>query len=114
MRKKVKTVTATANQDREPFCHLYTTGQPPVVLRQNEIDYSTLGEHRQLSRDANFTWICTELRRRCSAAQWDDRLQTRPGLAQVLGPAFDPEQHLDIAIALIAQSRLQPEGVATK
>jgi len=107
MRKKVKTVTATANQDREPFCHLYTTGQPPLVLRQADLDYSALGENRQLSRDANFTWICTELRRRCTNALWDDRLQTRPGLAQVLGPSFDPERHLDLAITLIAQSLLQ-------
>jgi len=106
MRKKVTTVTANTTQDRQPFCHLYAKDQPPVVLRQAEIDYSTLGENRQLSRDANFTWICTELRRRCEAAQWDDRLQTRPGLAQVLGPAFDPERHLDIAIALVSQSLL--------
>ena len=106
MRKKVTTVTANTTQDRQPFCHLYAQGWPPIVLRQAAIDYSPLGANRQLSRDANFTWICSELRRRSGAAQWDDRLQTRPGLAQVLGPTFDPECHLDIAIALVSQSLL--------
>ena len=32
---------------------------------------------------------------------WDDRLLTKPGLAQVLGPAFDPELYLDLAVTLI-------------
>jgi hypothetical protein len=106
MRKKVKNVTTTTNQERQPFCHLYVRGQQPVVLRQAEMDYSTLGENRQLSRDANFNWICAELRRRCPSARWDERLQTRPGLAQTLGPAFDPEQHVDVAITLVAQAKL--------
>jgi hypothetical protein len=104
MRKKVTSVTASTTQDRQPFCHLYAPEQPAIVLRQSEIDYSALGENRQLSRDANFTWICTELRRRCVAAQWDNRLQTRPGLAQLLGRALDPERHLDVAITLLVQS----------
>lgn len=110
MRKKVTSVTASTTQDRQPFCHLYAPEQPAIVLRQSEIDYSALGENRQLSREANFTWICNELRRRCVAAQWDDRLQTRPGLAQVLGPAFDPERHIDIAIALVSQSLLSTKA----
>jgi hypothetical protein len=104
MRKKVTTVTTNTKDERQPFCHLYATGQPPIVLRQADMDYSGLGENLQISRDANFNWICTELRRRCSAARWDERLQTRPGLAQVLGSTFDPERYLDLAISLIAQA----------
>ena len=104
LRKKTTTVTEHTSSERQPFCHLYRPGRPPVVLRQNDMDYSSLGADRQLSRDANFNWICAELRRRCPAATWDDRLQTRPGLAQLLGPAFDPERHLDLAITLLARS----------
>ena len=107
MRKNVKKVTTTTNQQRQPFCHLYSNGQQPVVVRQDEMDYTALGEQRRLSREANFNWICAELRRRCSAAAWDERLQTRPGLAQVLGPAFDPEQHVDVAITLVAQAKIK-------
>jgi hypothetical protein len=99
--KKVKSATQNHNQERQPFCHIYAQGQGPIVLRQADIDYTGLGVNRQLSRDANFNWICTELRNRCNAADWDDRLKTRPGLAQVLGPAFDPESDLDMAITLV-------------
>jgi hypothetical protein len=101
MRKKVTTTTTSNTQERQPFCHIYAAGQPPIVLRQTEIDYTVLGDKLQPSRNANFNWICSELRRRCTAADWDDRLQTRPGLAQLLGPAFDPESYLDLAITLI-------------
>ena len=101
MSKKVKTRIKSTNQERQPFCHLYAPGLQPLVLRQAAIDYTSLGADRQLSRDANFTWICAELRRRCTNADWDDRLLTKPGLAQVLGPAFDPELYLDLAVTLI-------------
>ncbi len=104
MRKKTTTVTEHTTHERQPFCHLYLPGRPPVVLRQNEMDYSALGADRQLSREANFNWICAELRRRCPAAILDDRLQTRPGLAQLLGPALDPERYLDLAITLLARA----------
>ena len=104
MRKKVKTLTENTHQERQPFCHLYAPGQPPLALRQTEIDYTALGTDRQLSQAANFSWICTELRRRCPTVAWDDRLQTRPGLAQLLGPILNPEHNLDLAITLIARS----------
>ena len=106
MRKKTTTVTEQVSQERQPFCHLYLPGQPPVALRQGELDYSTLGADRQLTREANFNWICAELRRRCPAARWDERLKTRPGQAQLLGPALDPERYLDLAVTLVAKAVL--------
>lgn len=109
MRKKVKTVTTNTTQERQPFCHVYAPEHPPIVLRQADMDYSSLGENLQLSHDANFNWICTQLSQRCPAAQWDERLQTRPGLAQILGAAFDPERYLDLAISLIAKVARKPE-----
>ena len=108
LRKKTTTVTEQVSQERQPFCHLYLPGHPPVVLRQNELDYSALGAARQLTREANFNWICTELRRRCPAARSDERLQTRAGQAQLLGPALDPERYLDLAITLIATTTGKP------
>ncbi|OQY17575.1 MAG: hypothetical protein B6I36_08815 [Desulfobacteraceae bacterium 4572_35.1] len=111
MRKKVTTTTASVNSERQPFCHLYAQDLPAIVLRQDGVDYACLGSERKLSREANFTWICCELRRLCSTACWDERLQTKPVLAQVLGPVFDPEVDLDLAITLVAASRLAA-GVA--
>lgn len=107
MRKKVKTATTNTTQERQPFCHLYAPGHPPIALRQTDMDYSSLGENLQLSQDANFNWISAELCRRCTSAEWDERLLTRPGLAQVLGSRFDPERYLDLAISLIARAAEQ-------
>lgn len=106
LRKKTTTTTEHISSERQPFCHLYLPGRAPVVLRQNDMDYSALGADRQLSREANFNWVCAELRRRCTAATWDDRLQNRPGLAQLLGPALDPERYLDLAITLLARAAI--------
>lgn len=106
MRKKVTTTTSSVSSERQPFCHIYIPGAPIVVLRQDVIDYAALGAERKLSRDANFNWICMELRRLCRAAQWDERLQTKPGLAQVLGPVFNPEINLDLAISIVVKSIL--------
>ncbi len=104
MRKKVTTTTTSANSERQPFCHIYAPDLPAIVLRQDVLDYAALGSARQLSREANFNWICSELRRLCSVSKWDDRLQTRPGLAQLLGPVFNPEVDLDLAISIVVKS----------
>lgn len=106
MRKKVTTTTTSVNSERQPFCHIYLPDLPAIVLRQDIIDYTSLGSECKLSREANFSWICTELRRLCRAAHWDERLQTRPGLAQLLGPVFNPEKDLDLAITILAKSIL--------
>lgn len=104
MRKTIKTVTSVTNQERQPFCYIYATGQAPLALCQAELDYTALGAERRLSQEENFNWICAELRRCCPDAVWNDRLQTRPGMTQLLGPTLDPERNLDLAIALIARS----------
>lgn len=104
MHKKIKTVTEVTNQERQPFCHIYATDRPPLALRQAELDYTALGAELRLSQEANFNWICTELRRHTPHALWNDRLQTRPAMAQLLGPTFDPARNLDLAITLIARS----------
>jgi hypothetical protein len=107
MRKKVTTTTTSVNAERQPFCHIYAPGLPALVLRQDELDYTSLGAACKLTREANFSWICRELRRLCGAACWDERLQTRAGLAQLLGPKFNPEVDLDLAISLLAKSYLE-------
>ncbi|MDY0190164.1 MAG: hypothetical protein RBR22_05470 [Desulfuromonas sp.] len=104
LRKKVSSSVTSVNSERQPFCHIYTANYPAIVLRQDDLDYAALGAERKLSREANFNWICSELRRLCSMARWDDRLQTKPGVAQLLGPVFDPQVDLDLAISVVAKS----------
>ncbi len=107
MRKTVVTKSLSGSQERLPFCHIHSEQSPPLVLRQDELDYSVLGADRQLSREANFNWMCGELRRRCPDAVWNDRLLTRAAAAQLLGSSFSPEQDLDLALDLTVQSCLQ-------
>ncbi|AMV71355.1 hypothetical protein JCM30471_31920 [Desulfuromonas carbonis] len=104
MRKTVKSTSESTTQERQPFLLVYASGRQPLLVRQDQTDYSTLGEQRQLSREANYNWICAELRRRAPQAVYDDRLQTRPGQAQLLGSTLPPEQHLDLAITLLARA----------
>jgi len=109
MRKKVTSTTTSSSSERQPFCHIYVSDLPAIVLRQDRLDYTALGSDCKLSREANFTWICAELRRRCDTAHWDERLQTRPGLAQLLSPVFNPEKDLDLAITIVVKSYLSTE-----
>lgn len=106
MRKKVTQSSQRVNSERQPFCHIYAQDLPAVVLRQDVLDFTALGADCKLSRAENFNWICAELRRLCDSTRWDERLQTRPGLAQVLGPVFNPEVDLDLAITLVVKSYL--------
>ena len=102
-RKTVKKVEERTAEHREAFLHLYAPGRPPLLLRQGELVFEGAGAEQKLSREANFAHLCSELRRRCPAARWDERLLTRAGQAQLLGPGFAPETHLELAIALLAR-----------
>ncbi len=104
MRKTVKSTSESTTQQRQPFLLVYARERQPLLIRQDQTDYSTLGEDRQLSREANYNWVCAELRRRAPQAAYDDRLQTRPGQAQLLGSTLPPEQHLDLAITLLTRA----------
>jgi hypothetical protein len=98
------TVTKTTRQQtdtREGFVHLYAPGRPPVVLRESALTYEGFGTRRLSSRAANFAALAAELRRRCPAAVFDERLLTRAGLQRLLGPALAPDQHFDLAITLL-------------
>jgi hypothetical protein len=100
-----KAVTAArqpASEEREGFLHLYGQGLPPLVWREAELDYRSLGEALQPSRHANFAQLAGELRRRCPRATWDERLATCAGQAQLLGAALSPAEHLDVAISVLA------------
>ncbi len=105
--KRTKREVRTEEQNRERFLYLYSSIQPTVVLRENGLQYNSLGKARQASRAANFSHVLAELRRQSPDAVFDDRLLTRGSQGQILGPLLAPEVHLDIAIALLVKV-LQP------
>jgi hypothetical protein len=101
-----KTVTSTEQkitEEREGFLFVYAEGVLPLVFREGALDYSSLGPALQLSRTANFTALLAELRRRSSHARFDDRLATRAGQVQLLGPSLDAQKYIRVAIELLVR-----------
>ncbi len=97
-------------EEREGFLHLYARGMPPLAWREGRLNYRSLGKALLPSRHANFAEVVTELRRRCPAAAYDERLATRAGQAQLLGPTLSTDDHLDVAISVLAAALRGPAG----
>ena len=79
-----------------------------MALRESALTYESFGPRRQPTRAANFAALLAELRRRCTAAVFDERLLTRAGQARVLGPALPPDEHLDVAVTLLERVLPKP------
>lgn len=103
MTKTTKTVREVTSQEREGFFILYAGEDRPLEFRENGLRFDSLGPARKPSRAANFAFLVAELRVRCRAAWYDERLLTRAGQAALLGPSLNPEEHLAVATALLAK-----------
>ncbi len=103
MTKMTKTTREVTREEREGFFTLYAANTPTLLFRENSLVYDALGSERGLSRSANFVKLTAEMRRRCPAARYDDRLLNRAGSAALLGPSLSPEEHLVVATALLAK-----------
>lgn len=99
--KPVQGPRPAAIEERESFLHLYARGFPVVAWREETLLYRSLGAALQPARHANFARVVDELRRRCPQATFDDRLASRAGQAQLLGPSL-PGDNLDVAISVLA------------
>ncbi|NOY53556.1 MAG: hypothetical protein GXP58_08045 [Deltaproteobacteria bacterium] len=102
--KKTRRQVRTEEQDRERFLYLYSKNRPTVVMRENGLQYVSLGKALQVSQAANFNHVVSELRRQIPDAVFDDRLLTRGGQTRILGPLLTPEKHLDVAAALLVKA----------
>lgn len=101
--KTVKRQVRTDEQTRERFLHIFSPDCPTVVLKENSLLYNSLGREMQATRAANFTYLVKELKKRSPGANFNDRLLSRSGQSQMLGAMLTPEEHLDIAITLLAR-----------
>ena len=105
MSKKVKHQEKVATEERRKVLYLYTgRRQQPVVFSQDGMIYDGLGAAMQLSRELNYTYVISELRRLSPGAAYDDRLLKRVGQVRLLGPALDPETNLDLAAEILARN----------
>jgi hypothetical protein len=110
MTKSVKVNQQSKTDVREGFINLYPGTRHPLVFLESALLYDSLGPALQPTRAANFVFVLEELRRRCSGAVYDDRLLSKAGQARLLGPMFEPERHLDIAISFLLRSLRFPHG----
>jgi hypothetical protein len=104
-----KTTNVTRNvttEDREGFFNLYSKNWLPLVFFENTLIYDSLGPELKPSRMANFAYLLEELRQRQPDAIFDDRLLRRAEQALLLGPMLSPEDHLDVATALLVKAEL--------
>jgi len=111
MTKGTKREVRTEEQTRERFLHLYAPNRPTIILRENGLQYDSLGKDLQASRAANFNHVVSELKRQSPGAVFDDRLLARGFQVQMLGPLLTPEEHLDIATALLAKVLCDSSGI---
>jgi len=102
--KSVSLRQQSVSEIREGFIYLYSDKQRPLVFLESALQYESLGPSLQASHAANFTFLVAELKRRCASAVYDDRLVNKAAQTLLLGPRFDPEKHLDMAITLLSKS----------
>lgn len=103
------TKSVTVNQERrtdvrEGFVTLYPGKRRRLVFLESALLYDSLGPALRPTRAANFAFVLDELKRRCPGAAYDERLLSKAGQARLLGPMFEPERHLDIAVSLLSRS----------
>ena len=108
--KKVRAPGQAPEEEREGFLHVYARGKPPLAWREDRLLYRSLGKALLPARHANFAQVVAELRRRCPRAVYDERLATRAGQAQLLGPTLSTAEHLDVAISVLAAALRGPTG----
>jgi hypothetical protein len=102
--KSVKLTQQSTTELREGFIHVYSGNQHPLVFPESVLRYESLGPALKPTRASNFAFVLSELRRRCPSAVYDERLVNKAGQFQLLGPMFDPEKHLDMAVSILLRS----------
>lgn len=104
MSKKIERQEEVTIEERSKVLYLYAGSRPPIIFSQNGMVYDGLGKAMRLSRELNFGYLISELRRLSPGAVYDDRLRNRAGLVRLLGPALDPETNVDLAVEILARS----------
>jgi hypothetical protein len=102
--KKVERQEQVNTEERDNLFCLYAGERPPAVFSQSGLAYEGLGTAMKLTRELNFAYLKSELRRHSPAAGYDDRLLNRLGQVRILGPAQNPETNLDLAFHILARS----------
>lgn len=102
--KTIKTTQEITKEEREGFFQLYTPDRLPIFFLESALVFDSLGPALLQTRTGNFSYLLSEMRRRCASAVYDERLVNKAGQYQLLGPMFDPVRHLDLAMTVLARA----------
>ncbi len=104
MTKKVEQKKNMETEKQRKVLYLYSCRrQQPFFFSQDGMTYDGLGSAMKISRELNFTYLISELRRLSPGAAYDDRLLKRIGQVRLLGPTLNPETNLDLAVEILAR-----------
>lgn len=101
--KTTKAEREVTEEKRQGFINVYCAKGPVLAFYENVLVYDSLGPALKHSRAANFSYLVSELRKRCPGGRYDERLLSRAGQAALLGPTLNPEEHLSVASALLVK-----------
>jgi hypothetical protein len=104
MSKKVERQEEVLVEESRRMLYLYAGTGPTVIFGQDGVNYEGLGAAMKLSRELNFAYVTSELRRLCPRALYDERLLARVAQVRLLGPAQGQESSLDLAAEILARS----------
>ena len=101
MKSKVERKEEVASEETSKVLHLYAGNRPLILFSQNNLTYDGFGPAMKMSRELNFAYLISELRRLSPHAIYDDRLLNRAGQVRILGPAQNLA-NLDLASEILA------------
>lgn len=102
--KKVERQEVVTTEETRKVLYLYAGDGPPVLFSRDGMTYDGFGSGMKHSRELNFAFLISELRRLAPQAVYDDRLLNRGGQVRLLGPAQYLENHLELAAEILAQA----------
>ncbi len=94
--------------DSDELLFLFTGGALPLRMSERTLQYQGLGDALQPSRMANFLFMANAIVTGCPRARFDERLRRRSFQSQLLGRTLSPDDHIDFAVHLVAQSLQRP------
>jgi len=97
-----ETQQRSTHMDSEEIAFVFTAGPEAYRFGEATLVFQGLGDAIQPARTANFQYLLTQLRQRCPGASFDERLRKRAQQAQLLGRVLSPDDHLALAVALVA------------
>jgi hypothetical protein len=106
-----ETTQRQVHVDSEEIAFVFAGDAEAYRFGEASLVFQGLGDAIQPARTANYQYMLAQLRQRCPGARVDERLRKRAQQTQLLGRVLSPDDHLELAVALVA-AHLRAKGGA--